>query len=313
MTLASVMLASVTPTGVALPAQFSVPAAWRPTPLSLPTAWRPVVALAATAPEIRITPAAPVQGDTVTILIRAPADAAVSVEIDRIAVAVFLAGEGTRRALIGTDPNTAVGPHTIAVTVTVPGSESTKTIRAVRVGSGKFGVRHLTLPPKTVALITPQNLATERRALDAVLNRRTPEAWWQGPMQAPAAGPVDSPYGEQGYYNGRRMWWHQGVDFDVPAGAPVVAANAGVVALARALPLGGNTVVIDHGQGVLTEYLHLSAFTVHEGDRVARGALIGRIGATGLVTGPSLHWGVYVAGRWVNPLFWLAPRPGLTL
>jgi len=265
------------------------------------------------APEIRIMPAAPVQGDTVTILIPAPAEAAVSVQIDRIAVAVFPAGEGTRRALIGTDPNTAVGPHTVAVTVTVPGSEPVKTIRAIHVGSGKFGVRYLTLPPKTAALITPLNLATERRALDAVLRRRTPEAWWQGPMQAPSAGPVDSPYGEQGYYNGRRMWWHQGVDFDAPAGAPVVAANAGVVALARALPLGGNTVVIDHGQGVLTEYLHLSAFTVHEGDRVARGALIGRIGATGLVTGPSLHWGVYAAGRWVNPLFWLAPRPGLTL
>ena len=123
---------------------------------------------------------------------------------------------------------------------------------------------------------------------------------------------MDSPYGHQGVYNGHRQWWHQGVDFAASAGAPVVAANAGVVALARALPLGGNTLVIDHGHGVLTEYLHLSSFAVHAGARVERGALIGRIGATGLVTGPSLHWGLFVNGIPVNPLFWMEPHPGLT-
>ena len=123
---------------------------------------------------------------------------------------------------------------------------------------------------------------------------------------------MDSPYGYQSVYNGRRMWWHQGVDFAASEGAPVVAPNGGVVVLAQGLPLGGNTVVIDHGQGVLTEYLHLSAFAAHVGARVERGALIARIGATGLVTGPSLHWGLYVNGTWVNPLFWMDAHPGLT-
>ena len=108
------------------------------------------------------------------------------------------------------------------------------------------------------------------------------------------------------------MWWHQGVDFAAPEGSPVIAANAGIVALAQGLPLGGNTVVIDHGQGVLTEYLHLSTMVVHPGERVDRGGLIARIGATGLVTGPSLHWGLYVNGKWVNPLFWTESRPDLT-
>jgi len=129
---------------------------------------------------------------------------------------------------------------------------------------------------------------------------------------SPSAGPVESNYGQQGVYNGHRQWWHQGVDFAASAGAPVVAANAGVIALAQALPLGGNTLVIDHGHGVLTEYLHLSSFAVHAGARVERGALIGRIGATGLVTGPSLHWGLIVNGIPVNPLFWMEPHPGLT-
>jgi len=260
---------------------------------------------------VEITPAEPVQGDTLIVLVRAPAGAAVAVRFDGTPVPVFTAGESLR-ALVGTDPDTVVGRHLFAVRITHPGGPSAWTVRTVHLGTGKFGVRSLTLPPKTFGLITPQNLATERRALQPVLSRRTPVAWWHGPFQAPSAGQMDSPYGEQGIYNGHREWWHQGVDFDAPAGAPVTAANAGVVVLARALPLGGNTVVIDHGHGVLTEYLHLSAFTVSESDRVAKGAVIGRIGATGLVTGPSLHWGLYVAGRWVNPLYWLVGRPGLT-
>src|SRR5262249_29213285 len=160
---------------------------------------------------------------------------------------------------------------------------------------------------KTAGLITAENAATERRILASVLGRRTPGAMWSGPFAAPSDGTMDSPYGDQSFYNGRRAWWHQGMDYAASAGAPVMAANAGVVALAQLLPLGGNTVVVDHGQGVLTEYLHLSAFTVRAGDRVAKGTIVGRIGATGLVTGPSLHWGLYVNGRWVNPSYWMEP------
>ena len=184
--------------------------------------------------------------------------------------------------------------------------------QTVHLAAGRFGVRHLTLAPTTFGLITPQNLAIESRALVPVLNRRTSTAWWDGAFAVPSDGPIDSPYGEQGVYNGHREWWHMGVDFAALEGAPVSAANAGVVALARSLPLGGNTIVIDHGQGVLSEYLHLSAFEVREGARVERGTVIGRIGATGLVTGASVHWGLYVNGLPVNPLFWTVSRAGLT-
>jgi len=271
----------------------------------------PVLALAGADP-LQITPAAPVQGDTLVVLVTAPPSARVTVTFDGAAVPAYPSGDGVRRALIGTDPDVGVGVHTVRATVDGQGAVSQRFVRSLRLASGKFGVRHLTLPPKTFGLITPDNLAVESRTLRPVLSRRTPTAWWVGTFQRPSPAAIDSPYGERGVYNGHQEWWHAGVDFDAPAGAPVVAAGAGVVALARALPLGGNTVVIDHGQGVLTEYLHFSAFAVREGDRVARGALIGRIGATGLVTGPGLHWGLYVNGLPVNPLFWLAPRVGLT-
>jgi murein DD-endopeptidase MepM/ murein hydrolase activator NlpD len=261
---------------------------------------------------VRVSPRLPIQGDTLTILVSAPASATVGVRFDGTAVAAYALRDGTRRALIGTDPNVVLGSHAFVVSVTDGGRAPVRIVRAVRIGSGNFAIRTLTLPPQTFGLITPENALAERRALNPVLARRTPQPMWSGVFVTPSDGLMDSPYGYQSMYNGRRMWWHQGADFAAPEGSPVVAANAGVVVLAQGLPLGGNTVVIDHGQGVLTEYLHLSAFAVRVGARVERGALIGRIGATGLVTGPSLHWGLYVNGTWVNPLFWLEPHPGLT-
>lgn len=261
---------------------------------------------------VQVLPEAPVQGDTVAVLVFDPGGARVTVRFDGTSVPVFDAGGGRVRALVGTDPATATGAHVVGVTIAGEDGTARHVSLAVHLLAGRFAVRRLTLPPKTFGLITARNLAIEARALAPVLRRRTPVAWWRGPFRAPSSGPIDSPYGEQGIYNGHREWWHQGVDFQAPAGAPVTASNAGVVALARALPLGGNTIVIDHGQGVLTEYLHLASFAVRRGDRVEQGAVIGRVGATGLVTGPSLHWGLYVNGIPVDPLFWLSPRPGLT-
>ena len=267
---------------------------------------------AGAAEPVVIMPAAPVQGDTLAILVRATLGSTVAVRFNGSPIQAFAEGEGTWRALRGTDPDTPPGTYPVDVVITAPGGGVDTLRRSVRIGPAQFPERHLTLPPSTTALITPKNLAIERAALNSVLGRRTPETLWHGPFRMPVTGQIDSPYGEMGLYNGVREWWHQGVDFPAPAGAPVAAANGGAVALARALPLGGNTVVLDHGQGVLTEYLHLSALLVHPGQRVAQGEPIGRIGATGLVTGPSLHWGLYADGHWVNPLFWTTARPGLT-
>lgn len=262
--------------------------------------------------DIQITPGSPKQGDTLIVVVSASAHASVTVRFDGTQIPVFAAASGLRRALIGTDPDSATGAHTIRVDVAEEGAAPHRVSRGIRVESGHFMTRSLTLPPETIGLVTSQNLEIERRALGPVLSLRTPEALWQGPFQAPSSGQMDSPYGMESYYNGRRMWWHGGADYADAEGSPIVATNSGIVALAQALPLGGNTVVINHGQGVLSEYLHLSAFTVHKGEHVDRGAVIGQMGATGLVTGPSVHWGLFVNGIPVNPLFWIESRPGLT-
>jgi len=261
---------------------------------------------------LEVLPAAPVQGDTLTFIVRAAPGSEVAVSFNGSPLAVYGAGEGLWRALRGTDPDTAIGSFPADATIRTAGAAPVALRRMVAIGPTRFAERHLTLPTGTVALITPKNLAYEREVLNSALGRRTRKALWRGPFEIPVPGLIDSPYGYLGFYNGVREWWHQGVDFPMADGAAVAAANGGTVVLARMLPLGGGTVVIDHGQGVFTEYLHLSGFVAHEGQNVLQGEVIARIGSTGLVTGPSLHWGLFAGGHWVNPLFWTTLRPKLT-
>ena len=115
-----------------------------------------------------------------------------------------------------------------------------------------------------------------------------------------------SRFGTRSIFNGQARNPHSGADFMSPAGTPIQAPNAGRVALARDLYFSGNTIVIDHGLGVFSLLAHLSAFDVREGDTVAAGQVVGRVGATGRVTGPHLHWAVRVADARIDPLALLA-------
>ena len=126
------------------------------------------------------------------------------------------------------------------------------------------------------------------------LNRVTPDREWSGQFAAPAEAPISDVFGSERIFNGKTSSPHLGLDFRVPSGTPVKAMNDGTVLLARPLFFEGNFVVLDHGQGFLTLYLHLSEFKVKEGDHVKRGQEIGLSGGTGRATGPHLH----VAARW---------------
>jgi Membrane proteins related to metalloendopeptidases len=101
-------------------------------------------------------------------------------------------------------------------------------------------------------------------------------------------------------------WRHAGVDIPLPRGSAARAAATGVVVDAAQYVLTGRTVILDHGQGIHTAYFHLDTITVHRGDIVRRGDRVGRVGSTGLATGPHLHYGVYVHGKDVDPAAWHA-------
>ena len=133
------------------------------------------------------------------------------------------------------------------------------------------------------------------------LNRVTPDREWSGKFDAPADAAISDVFGTQRVFNGKTQSSHLGLDFRVPSGTPVDAMNQGTVLLARPLYFEGNCVVVDHGQGLLTIYMHLSQFAVKEGDRVKRGQQVGLSGGTGRATGPHLHVAVRWQGTYLDP------------
>jgi murein DD-endopeptidase MepM/ murein hydrolase activator NlpD len=141
-----------------------------------------------------------------------------------------------------------------------------------------------------------------KKVKEDYLNRVTPDREWSGKFAAPAAAPISDVFGSQRMFNnGKTSSPHQGLDFRVPTGTPVAAMNDGTVLLARNLYYEGGFVVLDHGQGLLTLYLHLSEFKVKEGETVKRGQEIALSGGTGRATGPHLHVAVRWQGTYLDP------------
>ena len=146
-----------------------------------------------------------------------------------------------------------------------------------------------------------EQIAEGQKIKQDYLNRVTPGREWGGKFDAPADASISDVFGSQRIFNGKTSSPHLGLDFRVPSGTPVAAMNEGTVLLARPLYYEGNFVVLDHGQGLLTLYLHLSEFKVKEGDRVKRGQEIGLSGGTGRATGPHLHVAVRWQGTYLDP------------
>jgi murein DD-endopeptidase MepM/ murein hydrolase activator NlpD len=129
----------------------------------------------------------------------------------------------------------------------------------------------------------------------------SPGREWKGSFALPVIADISDVFGVERVFNGSVESTHQGLDFRVPSGTSVAAVNRGRVILARPLFFEGNCVVIDHGQGLLTLYLHLSKFSVKEGDDVDKGQSVGLSGGTGRATGPHLHLAVRWQGVYLDP------------
>jgi murein DD-endopeptidase MepM/ murein hydrolase activator NlpD len=144
-------------------------------------------------------------------------------------------------------------------------------------------------------------IAADQKIKQDYLNRVTAEKEWSGDFTAPAHAEISDVFGSQRIFNGKAQRPHFGLDFRVPTGTPVAAMNEGTVLLARFLYYEGNCVFLDHGQGLLTLYFHLSELKVKEGDIVKRGQEIGLSGGTGRATGPHLHVAVRWQGDYLDP------------
>jgi murein DD-endopeptidase MepM/ murein hydrolase activator NlpD len=205
--------------------------------------------------------------------------------------------------LIGLDLGLKAGTYSIVITPVYADGSYEKVVREMLIVAKEFPVKKLWVNEKYV---TPppavlSRIRDESELLSEIYGIFTPQWLGEGSFIVPSAGKVVPNFGERRIFNNQPRSPHGGVDISSPYGAPVVASNSGKVVLVSQLYYAGNTVIIDHGLGVFTLYLHLSKFRVKRGDSVEKGQVIGEIGATGRVTGPHLHWGVKIGGSRVDP------------
>ena len=127
---------------------------------------------------------------------------------------------------------------------------------------------------------------------------------FSGKFIKPLEGKITSAFGSYRLYNGKKLGDHRGVDIGGnPIGTPIKASNSGKVIFAKKLPTLGSAIIIDHGQGIHSLYMHMSKILVSMGDFVKKGQIIGKVGSTGLSTGPHLHWGISIHDTRINPMY----------
>ncbi|WP_147822279.1 M23 family metallopeptidase [Salidesulfovibrio onnuriiensis] len=206
-------------------------------------------------------------------------------------------------ALLGTDVlNAEPGKQELVVTASIDNVRKTYKKNVV-VADKKFPRQDLTLPKK---MVTPpkevyDRIARESKVIAEARDTISPERMWKLPFQRPVDGDVTSVYGLRRYLNKQPKNPHRGMDFRAPKGTVIKSVADGKVVLVGEHYYAGNSVYIDHGNGVVSMYFHLSKVSVKEGETVERGQLVGLSGSTGRATGAHLHLSVAVLGKLVDP------------
>ena len=245
-------------------------------------------------------PQAPRPGGIVSIDVGPADSAAPEVTYDGRRV-LTMRRDGRWFAVVGVPLDTA--PGTIAVA-------THDDARLIDILEHAYSEQRLTV--KNQSYVTPddaqlERIAREREIIDAALNNFRSIDMDGVALQSPVDGPRSSSFGLRRFFNDQPRSPHKGMDIAADTGTPIRAPRNGVVTATGDYFFNGNTVIVDHGQGLVTMYCHLSDISVAEGASVAAGEPIGAVGATGRVTGPHLHFGTYLNGTAVDPAILLEP------
>ncbi|RME08162.1 MAG: LysM peptidoglycan-binding domain-containing protein [Anaerolineae bacterium] len=273
-----------------------------PAELADETAFPPQVALS-------LNTTAPVQGRTLEVRLDVPSGTTVSGSFTDRPLNFFPLPDGGMVALQGIYALQEPGVYPFSLEGTLPDGTPLRFEQGLVVRSGDYPYD----PPLTVASQTTniENNEAENARWAEIVAPVTPERYWEGRFQSPMPEYLSdcfpSQFGNRRSYNqSGYLFFHTGLDFCGQTGVEIYAPARGKVVFTGELVVRGNATVIDHGWGVYSAYAHQSEILVQEGEWVEAGQLIGRVGSTGRVTGPHLHWEIIVGGVQVDPLQWLA-------
>ena len=258
-------------------------------------------------PGLIIDPPSVKQGGTFQVDIVQPDVVSVSAKFNGLAVHFTPAGGGNLYALVGVSRCAKLGNSTLTLTETNSAGKTITETATVTVTATAFPVDSVTLPPSKVTILTDSALINREAAqLAAIVNKFTPSRLWSGVFRQPVYGKVTEYFGTRRSYNGGPVGvcGHEGMDLGLPQGTPIYAPARGRVAFTGLTQVRGNLTVIDHGVGLYSAFFHQVEILVKVGDMVEPGTLIGKVGTTGLSTGPHLHWSMWASGEYVDPVEW---------
>lgn len=250
-------------------------------------------------PEVMLRPRSVRQGEALFVRVATDADEGT---VQWLGKTYPLHRDGSElAAVVPVVPDTAAGGHTLKLTIG-SGSDAQQISKSVEIARTTYPVQHLTMSRTTAKQYTAPGVKEADRAVSEALYTRSEKRHWSGAWDLPSRGRLSTGFGVRRLRNGRPVGRHHGADISAAAGVPINAPAAGVIALTGTFPKYGKCVVVDHGAGVTSLYLHMSRIDVKKGAPVDKGDRLGLIGSTGASTGPHLHWGVYACGRAVQPL-----------
>jgi murein DD-endopeptidase MepM/ murein hydrolase activator NlpD len=259
-----------------------------------------VLTLALGALEVRLQPGVVRPGDAVLVEVtgatEAPSGQLGSAEL------VFLPYRDRWVAILGLSVEKQPGALSFEVTgKSTEGKERVEGVLEVR--KPEFRRRQLTVSKRFTNISKKDRKRSEedQKAFDETFDRDF-EPWiFDAPFAWPRLDEVSAPFGDLRLFNGKKKSQHFGADINGETGDPIYASNDGEVVMVRDCFGSGGTVIIHHGGRLFTSYFHMSAFSVKQGEKVVRGQPLGKVGKSGRVTGPHLHFGVKLDGRWIDP------------
>lgn len=262
--------------------------------------------LAFASPQLILSSTTVAPGDTLRVELDniSPSDKLKAVFRHR-SYAFFPVGPNVQRALIGIALGSPGGDFEVKVrrsgspNADLPGL----TPMAVTIATHTYVIENVNLPPAKNRLVPAESKESAR--IHKASHMLSSRQYWEGTFMSPVPGKEIAAFGKKRVHNGNEpAGFHNGIDLRAAAGTPVSAANAGIVIFTMPFKAHGRTILINHGQGVMTIYLHLQSFSVKPGQMVVKGQTIGKVGSTGVSTGAHIHWQIFVHGVPVDPKPW---------